>query len=597
MPSSESTDIAVCGGGLAGLTLALQLRRRLPEARVTVLEPTRRPLPEAALKVGESSVEVGAHYFGHVLGLHDHMMARHLRKNGLRFFSGPPRAPLERRAEMGPPEPPNLPAYQIDRGRFENELRAMCVDAGVDLREGVGVRDVALDPEGHTLTIIETRASASASQLRARWVVDATGRRRLLGKKLGLGQPLTPNAHATWFRVPQRIDLAELVGKEQRAWHERDVDRTRWLSTNHFCGRGYWLWLIPLSSEHTSVGIVAEAEEHPYTTISTPEAALAWIAEHEPEVSRRLAGVPMTDFLTMRDYRYHARQVLSADRWACVGEAGFFVDPLYSPGSDVIGMGNTLTTELIVEDLREGRLDAERVRELDAFLLSWARMLARTLAGGSMVFQCPEVLSAKLYWDYYYYWAMMCPYFFEGIYRLPVAEHRRFSDMLMRWRRLNEHAQRVLRAWAEVSTHEPVVEQVGLPQPATTLSDLHLALLERKDPARTYADMEQALAWGEELVGEILLRALRRAGPGRIARLSQEVALDAWQPAVSEARLAADEAPPRERRKLLTRPVRDLERSIGKNAAESEDAPRLRALWALARRAPLDAEPVAPHAR
>ena len=97
---SERTDIAICGGGLAGLTLALQVKRRLPERRVTVFEPTRRPLPEACHKVGESSVEVGAHYFGAVLGLHGYMMERHLPKNGLRFFSGVPGAPIEARAEI-----------------------------------------------------------------------------------------------------------------------------------------------------------------------------------------------------------------------------------------------------------------------------------------------------------------------------------------------------------------------------------------------------------------------------------------------------------------------------------------------------------------
>jgi protoporphyrinogen oxidase len=51
------------GGGLAGLTLAMQLRLRLPELDVLVLERRSHPVPLATHKVGESTVEIGAHYF------------------------------------------------------------------------------------------------------------------------------------------------------------------------------------------------------------------------------------------------------------------------------------------------------------------------------------------------------------------------------------------------------------------------------------------------------------------------------------------------------------------------------------------------------
>jgi flavin-dependent dehydrogenase len=586
MITVDRTDVAVCGGGLAGLTLALQLRRRLPDARITVIEPTRRPLPEACFKVGESTVEVGARYLGQILGLHDYLLSAHLRKNGLRFFSGRPASALEERTEMGAPEPPNIAAYQIDRGRLENDLRAMCEAEGVDLREGWGVRDVTLGEDLHCLSIVETRSKegrgdpSGAATLEARWVIDATGRRRLLQKKLGLGEPLSPQASAAWFRVGERVKVSELVPAAARGWHERDVDGNRWLSTNHFPGRGYWVWVIPLGSGGTSIGLVAENECHDPRSYSSEEALRSWLAEHEPQLARRLEGVVFSDFIAMRDYRYFSQRVISPDRWACVGEAGLFVDPLYSPGADVIGLGNCLSTELVVDDL-SGRHDPARVEELNGLLLSWTRMLSRTMVRGSVVFDSPEVLSAKLYWDYLYYWAMLCQYFFQDIYRLPVDEHRRFSEMLMRWRALNERAQTVLAAFGEVSSTEPIETFVGLPQPATTLSDLHLDLLVKKDPDRTYADMERALGWGEEVVLEVLLRALRRAGPSLAAEVARKVDIAHWPVRVDEGRLAADEADPRMRRKLLSKPVRDMERSIGKNVAAPE-APSLRELWKLA---------------
>lgn len=571
-------DVCICGGGLAGLTLALQVRRRLPDASIVVLERARRPLPEACHKVGESTVEVGGRYFGHDLGLRSYLLERHLPKNGLRFFCGDSSLPLDQRSEMGPPEPPSVPAYQIDRGRFENDLRARCEDDGIDLREGWGVREIDLSSDGspHRVVAIPTRQDGKPVDVEARWVIDATGRRRMLVKQLGLHEDLPRQASSSWFRVAEQVKIADLASEDAREWHERDVDDNRWLSTNHLCGEGYWVWIIPLSSGHTSIGIAAEASSHEYTTFSTEEATRAWLRQHEPTLAARLDGVPFADFIAMKDYRYFASRIASADRWACVGEAGLFVDPLYSPGSDMIALSNTIATELIVDDLT-GELDPARVEALDAFFRDFARIAQRTLCLGSRVMGSPDVYAAKLYWDYFQYWAFISPYFFQRIYRLPLDEHARFHRMLHRFAALNERAQRVLQAWTDIG--EPDVTQpfVGLPAIATTLSDLHLELLVDKDPDATYAAMEEAHGWGEELVWELYLRALRHAGPERASELAAKIGLGDWT--ISETRLDADETEKRKRRKLLSKPIRDMERSIGKNATPGDGAPTLRELW------------------
>lgn len=578
----DAWDVVICGGGLAGLTLGLQLRQRFPERRVLVVERQRRPLPDACHKVGESSVEVGAHYFEKVLGLRPYLDARHLRKNGLRFFSGVKGAKLNERCEYGPSEQPNVPSFQLDRGRLENDLRAMLEDAGATLREGWGVRDVELADGDAPHAVVLVGPEGAVERVEARFVVDATGRRRLLQKKLGLHRDAPHQASSSWFRVKGKLDVSDLVDPSERRWHARDVDKKRWLSTVHLCGHGYWVWLIPLVTGHTSVGIVAEAASHDFRKFGKPEAARAWIAEHEPYLAEKLEGVPFEDFIAMKDYRHDSARVMSAERWACVGEAGVFVDPLYSPGSDFIGIGNTLTTELIA-DCFAGTLTEARADELNGFVLRFEDLTTTTLALGSEVFDKPEVLAAKLYWDYLQYWAFVCQYFFQRIYALPVDAHRRFSAMLERWIELNQRSQAVLQAWARLAPDTPPLEYVGLPHFPSTLADLHLDLLTEKDAEATHAGMEQALGVAQEVLAELVLRALRRAGPDGAAALARTLELDRWDDlTIDEARLAADEVAPRERRKHLPPRIRDMERALGKSGPESPDAPTLRALWKLA---------------
>ena len=68
-PSAGRHDVIITGGGLAGLTLALQLKQADAGLDILVLERRVHPVPVATHKVGESTVEIGAHYFSQVLGL------------------------------------------------------------------------------------------------------------------------------------------------------------------------------------------------------------------------------------------------------------------------------------------------------------------------------------------------------------------------------------------------------------------------------------------------------------------------------------------------------------------------------------------------
>ncbi len=118
----------------------MQLRRRFGDIDIVVLERRAHPVPPAAHKVGESTVEIGAHYFSTVLGLREHLDEVHIRKFGFRFFFCEGRSDLENITELGVRRVLPTPTWQIDRGLFENFLGEEVRRNAIDFRDGAVVR-------------------------------------------------------------------------------------------------------------------------------------------------------------------------------------------------------------------------------------------------------------------------------------------------------------------------------------------------------------------------------------------------------------------------------------------------------------------------
>ena len=441
---TTDVDVLILGGGLAGLTLALQLGDREPGLSITVLERRAHPVREAAHKVGESTVEIGAHYFAEVLGLREHLETEQIRKYGLRYFFSEGMHEVQECSELGVSRLLPTPSWQLDRGRFENFLGERALARGVDFRHGAVVRSLELSDNGeaHAVTF---EVDGETRMLRTRWVIDASGRAGLIKRKLGLAESNGHDANAAWWRVDGHIDLD--TWSDDAGWRERFLPAERWKSTNHMCGPGYWFWLIPLASNSHSLGIVCDAKMHPLDTMNTHEKAMAWVRRHQPRAAQALDKPEhaLQDFLFLRHFSHGCKQVFSGQRWALTGEAGLFLDPFYSPGSDFIAISNTYICELIRRDRNGEPLDAHA----DIYQQLYFSFYASTLTlyeDQYPIFGHREVMPIKVLWDYAFYWSLLAPLFFSGrLAALPMLSRLRPS--FDTGRALNLGMQALLRDW------------------------------------------------------------------------------------------------------------------------------------------------------
>ncbi|HUQ22441.1 MAG TPA: FAD-dependent monooxygenase [Gaiellaceae bacterium] len=416
---TDSYDVAILGGGLAGLTLGLQLKQARPETSIFIAEKREGPAREAAFKVGESTQEISCEYFANVLGFKEHLEQEQITKNGLRFwFPAGDNSELAERVERGPARRLPVHTYQLDRGRFENFLGEQALAAGIDLVGSARVRGVELGGDEHEITYtLGGKESTDERKVKARWIVDASGRAFTLKRKLGL---LEDNGHvinSSWFRLAGGLDLEDWADPNDEEFFGRMEERgVRKLSTNHVCGQGYWVWLIQLSSGPISIGLCADPRFHPFEEFDTLEGLMDWFRRNEPQIAESVEARGLDqveDFLKVGDFSYGCKQVFSgSDRWALVGEAGAFLDPFYSPGSDFIAVSNTLTTDLVTRSL-DGEDVTERAQAHDELYLAAYRTHLTFYEQQYEFWHNPAVMNVKIGANNIHYWGCNALLFFK----------------------------------------------------------------------------------------------------------------------------------------------------------------------------------------
>jgi hypothetical protein len=179
---------------------------------------------------------------------------------------------------------------------------------------------------------------------------------------------------AIWvrYRGVKDLDGLDVAGPDPADGFARAVLASRRLATNHFTGWGYWIWFIPLKDGETSVGLVWDKR------LVQPEGRTPL-----EKLQRFLDDNPLTRELLERatpvegDCRSYGHLPYFVDRfigpgWACVGDAGGFLDPFYSPGLDQMAFSVHTRVGLIAKAL-SGADPQEMRKEYEAHNTRYAR--------------------------------------------------------------------------------------------------------------------------------------------------------------------------------------------------------------------------------
>jgi flavin-dependent dehydrogenase len=348
MPATQpiDCDVAVIGGGFIASMAALMLRKR--GLKVTCLE-TRAPDQPLKAVVGEALTEGTSVFLRHELDLGDWLFANAYRKFGFDFVTQPRKRPAPRVLDechelllsLTPLENiPGafkhlIPTFHVNRPLLDAEVRRRAIAAGAEYRFEAAVEHVELSSadlgsgEQPVHRVMYSKRNGEArGEVRCRFVLDGSGRRRVLGKQLGICRPMEGLETASiWNRFTN-------VRNDSAFWSTfHGIDRRR--HTIHWTGPGFWFWWIHIDENTTSVGVSFDKNQHD-PNVKSDDRGFWEMANKFPALVDALAGAqPMEPFSYYAHLAHRSEHWISTTGYALIGDSSAFADALYSVGIEM----------------------------------------------------------------------------------------------------------------------------------------------------------------------------------------------------------------------------------------------------------------------
>jgi len=319
-------DVIVIGGGPAGSTAATLLARR--GFSVLLLERERFP----RFQIGESLLPFNNDLFDR-LGVREKLRGGDFfPKYGAEFVTGDGSIDFIFRFDQDL-EPQYHSSFQVKRSEFDQLLLQNAADAGVEVREETAVTAVQLDDPNRA--IVET---ALGERLEARFVIDASGHGSLIGN-----------------RYCGKSDV-ESLKKVAFFAHYRNVPRPSGRDAGNtviVVLRDSWFWMIPLTEELMSIGLVVD-RDHVKRCGLQPEELLARTIAETPYVAQRMSVAERTTQVYARKDFSYAMKRMVGENFALVGDAAGFIDPIFSTGVFIAMKSADLASAAVDQRLRSG---------------------------------------------------------------------------------------------------------------------------------------------------------------------------------------------------------------------------------------------------
>jgi FADH2-dependent halogenase len=300
-------DVIVIGGGPGGSTAATYLAKA--GRRVLVLEKEVFP----RFHIGESLLPYNTPIFDE-MGVTPALEAAGLMKKfGAQFHIGNDSKSLALVFRNGK-FTRHTSAYQVERARFDDVLLKHAGKCGAEVREGCTV--TRFDANESAASVEVKNAQGQIETVHARYVIDASGRGNLTGNQMGIRDfhPRLRKLSVFGHFAGVRLDDGEKGGDTVIVRLENK-----------------WFWIIPLSREKVSVGVVMDKDE--FANAKKPASEIfneAW--QSSPVLRERMKEARLLgEIQSTSDFSYRNRR-LTEPRLLRVGDAAGFMDPIFSSG-------------------------------------------------------------------------------------------------------------------------------------------------------------------------------------------------------------------------------------------------------------------------
>jgi flavin-dependent dehydrogenase len=427
-------DVAIMGAGFAGNCQARHLLLKIPGIKVAIIDPRSTERTDKDLKVGESTVEVSAMFLYRELGLHEYLIENHAPKQGLNFHWPKDQAKTESADDyyhIWTEDNPPLPSFQINRAKLEQDLLRMNKDLGATFYNG-RVVDVDLTPE-HAVRTVKVKLGKEEIAIKAKHVVDATGRRFVIGRKTN-NLRFEPedlfgvNTGSSWVRV-KNIDRTIF----DDGYHPNGGAGSHYYATNHYLGYGHWIWMIPIETQlrELSIGVVHHHDIIPTKSINSVDKLYSFLEKNHHFLYRLVKSGEVVDFHYWPRLAHRSETMLSEDNWYVIGDAAAIFDPFYSTG--MVMTANTIetVTEVIRAKLA-GESEAEEKQAIyNAFNLANTRFYNKLVSRHDQQLGHASIMSWRIYFEYMLWFGIAVPMYL-GKWHLDPDYARRYPKFIER---------------------------------------------------------------------------------------------------------------------------------------------------------------------